>query len=524
MYDLVIKNGMIADGTGNVPYTAAVYVKDDRIAAISQDDSLPAKEVFDAQGLWVSPGFIDIHTHSDSRPWGAPSFAGNLAQGVTFHLAGNCGYSAVPNLANHPDSPPEKRRKLHSAYDMKSYASEIASQGIGINFATLIGHGALRDYCLENPDTAAPTEAEVATMCTTLDEMLRDGAMGLSLGLAYIPGMNAATEEVIELAKVVKKHDGIVAVHMRDEGDEVFAALEEMARVARETGVHVEISHFKLMYRTQWGKADELIARWQALRDEGLNITCDQYPYCTTGTALKNMMPPWAKKGKNRDLTERLQDDETFEKMRPFLEENFRKQGGSDCVAVANTFGVYPQLDAKSMTYVAEYFGLPVVDAYRKLQIDTGSRAKGLFHVIGEEDMLKILSRTDVAVGSDGSGFGLGKEAQVGKPHPRSAGTFPRALRLCREHKLMPMEKMVHKMTGLTASILQLKDRGLLQEGYFADITVFDPETVTDRATFEDPSLLAEGVKYVFVNGKLAFADGEATSVRAGRMILREGV
>lgn len=524
MYDLVIKNGIIADGTGNAPYPANVYVKDDRIAAISQDDSLPAKDVFDAQGLWVSPGFIDIHTHSDSKPMTSPSFAGTLSQGVTFHLAGNCGGSGVPNLYNRPDSPPEGRKKRYHFYDMKTYVAETTEHGFAINFATLVGHGNLRECCMANPDAPIPTEQEMTAMCDLLEEHLQDGALGMSLGLTYIPGRASKTEELITLAKVVKKYHGLVAVHMRDEGEGVFESLEEMGRVARESGVRIEISHFKLMYQPQWGKADKLISQWQALRAEGLDITCDQYPYCATGTGLKTMVPPWAKKGTDHDLAVLLQDDEAFEKMRDHLDAAFDSQGGPDRVAVRYTYGIYPELDGKNMQQVAEYFGSSVADAYRKLLIDTDGRAKGIFHVIGEEDMLKILARTDVVVGSDGSGFGLGEEALKGKQHPRNAGTFPRALRLCREHQLMPMEKMVHKMTGLTASILRLQDRGLLKEGYFADITVFDPESITDQATYTEPALLAEGVKYVFVNGRLAFCDGIAAAERAGRFLLREGV
>ncbi len=531
MFDYAIKNGLIVDGTGSAPYKATLYIEGKKIAKISEDDSLPAGEVIDAAGLAVAPGFMDMHTHSDSSPYCAPDFESALTQGLTFHLAGNCGASMIPEGPHETHgargrsmagSRFEKPMPEYRATDFASYRDEINERGIAINFSTMIGHGRLRGYVMKDSNVPVPTEEEMQGMEKLLDEQLAQGALGLSFGLTYVPGTFAQTEELIRLAKVVAKHDAFISVHMRSESDEIFEAVDEMGRVSVESGAHVHISHFKLMTAPQWGKAGELIAKYEDWIAKGAKFTADQYPYLASSTGARSLFPVELKKSTALAM-EYLGDDEKFATVRDQILAKIGAFSGPQNVTLTPTNDKCPEAQGKNLAEIGEIYGLEPVDAYRKVMFETGCSTNAIFHAMCEEDTFKIAKRMDVAVISDGFGYNNVTEGAIGKPHPRSAGSFSRFLRLVRENQLMPLEKAVYKMTGLPASIMKLAGRGVLAEGNWADVAVFDPEKITDSATFAEPTLPAKGVHYVFVNGTKAFVNGKTTGSRAGRFLAAGG-
>lgn len=531
MFDYAIKNGLIVDGTGAAPYQATLYIEGEKIAKISKDDSLAAKTVIDASGLAVAPGFIDMHTHSDVSPYCAPDFETALTQGITFHLAGNCGGSMIPEAAGEKHgsrgrSTAKSRFGIedieYRATDFASYRDEINENGIAINFSTLIGHGRLRGQVMAESTAVIPTEEEMQGMEKLLDTQLSQGALGLSFGLTYIPGTFSKTEELIRLAKVVAKHNALISVHMRSEGAAIFEALDEMGRVSVESGAHVHISHFKLMLPPQWGKADELLAKFDEWCAKGAKFTADAYPYLASSTGARSLMPLELKKSTKMSM-EVLGDDEKFETIREHLINKIASYGGPDRINLCPTNGKCPEALGKNIAEIAALYGVAPEEAYRKVMYETGFACNSIFHAMCEEDTLKIAKRMDVAVISDGFGYNNITVGPNGMPHPRSAGSHSRFLRLAREKKLMPLEKAIYKMTALPASIMQIANRGVLAEGNWADVTVFDPENITDCATFEQPALPAKGVHYVFVNGTKAFENGKTTGSRTGRVLSAGG-
>lgn len=533
MFDYAIVNGRIVDGTGKAPFIGSICVQGEKVAAVLEGNEIPhASKIIDATGLTVAPGFVDLHTHSDTSPYCAPGFESALTQGITFQLAGNCGGSLVPHrLAEHD----ARARRMsgqkfanvlkgedYNAYDVKTYAEELSSRGLAINFGTLVGHGTLRTFIMQNPTDPVPTQEELQEMAATLDAQLLQGAFGMSVGLTYSPGSSASTEELIELAKVLKKREAVFAIHMRNEGEGVFDALAEMRRVASETGVHIHIAHLKLMFMKQWGRAKELLAEVDRMRQDGLHITCDQYPYCASSTGFTALLPGWVKSGTADVVLSRLLDDDVFERMRPEIREELERRGGASFVTVAFTSGAMPEFDGQTLAYIADALNVTPEDAYRQVLIASKCASSGIYHAMREDDVETIARRTDIAVGSDGFGYDNCSTGTVGKPHPRSTGAFARFLRLARDKQLMPIEAAIHKVSGLPASFINLKDRGLIKEGAYADLVVFDEKIIRDNATFENPTAAATGVHTVFVNGQIAYNLGVFSSKLHGHFLRSE--
>ena len=528
MYQLGIIGGQVVDGSGREPYRANVYVEDGKIARITQE-LLPARETVDAEGLAVTPGFIDVHTHSDATPWCAPGFESYVHQGVTTSINGNCGSSLVPHRPEDHEKI-AKDRTLSKYGDVFSGSSFTATDTAGylkeingicaINNGTLIGHGELRKMCMSDPLRTLPTEEELDHMCRVLRENLAQGAFGLSLGLIYLPGTYAQTEELIALARVVKEFDALLTVHMRNEGSGVLEALEEMATVARATGVHVEISHLKI---AGWpGHGDELLERMDAYKAEGLNFSYDQYPYSASSTGLAALIPSSLKQRPHEEVMRMLVEDERYEKeLKDILEKQYQLRPANR-VLIAYTRGRAPECDGKNMEEISRMWQLSPAEATRQLLIKTNLVCQTIFFSMEPDDCRKIASRMDVAVISDSTSFDFLSRPVPGLPHPRNFGSFVRFLRLAREQKLMPFEKAVYKMTGLPAKVFEIEGRGLIREGYYADLVVLDPETVSDNGDFQHPARLSSGIRRVFVNGVLAFADGKMTGSRSGMGIARE--
>lgn len=530
MYSIAIKNGLVIDGTGAAPFRANVYISGETVAKISSED-LPAEQVINAEGLAVAPGFIDIHTHSDGAPYITPAYETCLHQGVTLNIAGNCGTSLFPHKAERHDltARDQTQRRysrtltgdMYKAMTGKEHAAEIDGK-IAVNSGVLVGHDALRYLAMADPFAVEPTEEELREMCEALDKELSEGAFGLSFGLPYVPCSKCKTEELVTLSKVAAKHGVPVTVHMRSESKKIREALAEVKRIGLESGAHMHISHFKWMYPGENDHAEELLAIADQMRKDGVNLTMDAYPYTATSTGLTACFPGWANHGENDETLAFYTDEETWAKMLPEVTANLAFRGGPDKVMVAYTHGNVPECEGKTVAQCAKILKKSPEEALREIMIRSRVSVQGVFFAMREEDVYTMARREDVAVISDGYAMNFISEPLAGFPHPRACNTFAHFLRMNREQKLLPIEKAVRKMTSLPAEILSIDRRGVLKEGYFADVTVFDPETAGDTGTYTNPGSRAEGIHTVLVNGTVAWKDGNPTGSRSGHGLLRK--
>ncbi len=527
MFQYALMNGIVIDGSGAAPRRANLYVSDGKIARITEEE-LPSADRYDAAGKAVSPGFIDIHTHSDLSPFGAPLFESYIHQGVTSSLCGNCGDSFVPHRPQDHDRRLEAAANAHfrgglpdvHAMDTAGYLSEMTGRCAN-NVGLFVGHGALRAMCMANPNAASPTPAELGNMQDLLRRELEAGAFGLSLGLIYVPGVYSATEELISLAKVAAEYGAAVPIHMRSEADDIFSAVREVGRIGRESGAHVHISHFKIMSVKHWGKADELLAMADGVIREGIHLDFDQYPYLASATPLRTCLPGWVRRLSPDEQMALLADPALFARARPEIEADAHLIIGADRVLVSSTCGHVPEWDGLYLSEIADVLHVSPIEAYRQVMLESRLSARGCYFSMHREDALKIAARRDVAVVSDSTAVDMLSRGMVGVPHPRASGSFARFLRLNRELHLMPIEWAVFKMTGLPAAQMGIAGRGTLREGSWADITVFDPETVTDNGTFSDPGRPAGGIDRVMLNGEWVWMDGRHTGAVNGRGLRR---
>jgi N-acyl-D-amino-acid deacylase len=474
-YDLVFTGGRLVDGSGAPARKADIALKGDRIAAIGDLAAAPAKQRIDARGKTIAPGFIDVHTHDDNALLRMPDMAMKASQGVTTVVVGNCGVSLAPLSLRGAPPPPLDLLGDQGEYrfaTFKDYMKALDTQPAATNAACLVGHTSLRVGAMDRLDRAA-TKDEIKVMKGRLDEALGAGAVGMSTGLYYPPAQAAPTEEVIELARVVHDHKAIHTTHMRDESDRVLDSLNETFRIGREADVPVVISHHKVTGKHNIGRTRETLAALDAAR-RTQPISVDVYPYIASSTILK---VEWIAIARRVLIT--------WSKAMP-------EAGGRDLADIAREMGVEPKEAAARL--------LP---------------AGAIYFTMDEEDVQRVLSWPEAMVGSDG----LPHDAH---PHPRLWGTFPRVLgHYCRELKLFSLEEAVRRMTSLTAQRFGLADRGLVREGAFADLVVFDAETIIDRATFERPKQPAAGIDLVLVNGVPVWRDGASTGNRPGRALRR---
>ena len=529
MYDLVLTGGTIVDGTRSKSYVADVCIKEGEIVEITECFVGESKEMVDVAGKTVTPGFIDIHSHSDACPLVDYEPESKLYQGVTSEITGNCGISILPST---PESNagiseyffsqlelPKGDLSIEGMHNLEDYANRVNAKGTSINYGQLVGHGTLRGAVMGfvNRD---PDEAEMEQLKATLERELQNGAFGMSLGLIYPPSAFCQSEELVELAKVLKKYDAILTVHMRNEGPRLFQAVDEMIDITRRSGVHLQISHLKLMGKPQWGRSQELLDKIEAARREGLTITCDQYPYTATSTSMTALMPHWAHDGGLSALLERVKAP--TEELKAAVAQEMENRGGPSAVLISSTHGYHPEWDGKTVAELAEERNMAPVDVVVDTLASCNTSVACIYFSINEDDMMRIMKDMHIAIGSDGYGFSYDRTITATTPHPRSFGTFPGFLRINREQKLMSLEDAVYKITGLPAEILGVKDRGVLKVGAVADITVFDAENVRDTATFLDSVKKPEGIHHVLVGGEFALRDGVATGVNRGTVLLKK--
>lgn len=526
MYQCVLKNATIADGTGAPLYGGDICIQDGKIVQILPRYEGEAQLELDVSGLITAPGFIDIHTHSDTIPFQTDKNPeSKLYQGVTTEITGNCGISHLP-------APTEKREELARFYNaflpanvdyatledesVADYAAHVSRVTSATNYGVLIGHGTLRGAVM-GFDMRHPTPEEQNAMESLLARQLEEGAFGMSLGLIYPPSSFSGAEELIGLAKVLAAHDCILSVHMRSESDRVFQAVEEMLDIARQSGVHLEISHLKLMGKEQWGQTEKLLSILQQARDSGVKVTCDQYPYHASSTGLSALAPGWAHDGGIERLTQRVKEPSS--QLLDAIEQEMTRRGGPAAVLVVDTHGCLPQFHGKNMEEIARSWGISPAQAAAKCLAECSGVVSCIYFTMDQDDVCRIMQDMHISVGSDGASYSY-EEAAKHCLHPRNFGTFPRFLQLVREKKLMPWEKAVYKMTGLPATVLGIKDRGFIRPGMEADLTVFDPERVEDRATFTNSAVKPLGICHVLVSGQLTLKHGEQTEARAGKVLL----
>ena len=523
-FDIIVKNGLVVDGLGTPATKADVGVINDRIAEISDLKHATADLIINAENLIVSPGFIDIHTHTDTELLVDPRGISKMLQGVTTEVSGNCGSSPFPLTDEDRKKMDERlfeKYGIHSNWnDINGFLQALEDKGISLNYATFTGHGALRGYVIGKNDVA-PTSDQMTEMKRILEKSMKEGSFGLSSGLEYSPGSYATSEELIALCKVVGANEGIYNTHMRNEDDKVEEAIEEALRICREANVSLEIAHFKACNQSNWHKVEQMLELIHDADKDGLPVKADRYPYIAYGTGLSTFLPLWARQGNDEEVVARLEDSSQTAEIARYAESRGQRIGGWDRVVISSCRGEENKIwEGKSILECSRETGKSEFEFIRQLLIQEQLKASIVGFAMDEGNLRKVLSSSLVMIGSDGNAVSPTGKLASGKPHPRYYGTFARVLgKYCREEKCFDLPTAVKKMTSMPAEKLELKERGKIIKGYIADITVFNPETVIDKATFTDPHQTAQGIEYVFVNGKMTVEKGKHTGIRAGKVL-----
>ena len=528
-FDTLIKSGRILDGTGNPWYAADVGIQAGRITRIQKGmDPQSARRVIDAQGLTVCPGFIDTHSHDDVYLLVNPQCDDKVLQGVTTNVIGNCGISVSPLSEEHGAEMTNLlavmcgQQASAQGLNMKSfgdYLARLEALKPGVNVVPLVGHATVRVAVLGTANRA-PTQSELKEMKASASRAMEDGAFGLSTGLIYAPANYAQTEEIVELAKAAAQFHGLYTTHMRSEGDAETAAIAEALRISGEAGIPVHISHHKVAGKKNWGKSLDTLKMMAEARNRGIEVTCDQYPYRAGSTFLAAVLPPTVLAGgpdvfrtKLNDKAFRAQVVETIEKDSEEGWENLIKGAGFEGLVIS--VSKHENYVGKSISAIAKREDRSPYDVIFDLVVEDERGCIIILFMMDEEDIIRIMRSPWTMIGSDGiPGFG------VKKVHPRMTGTFPRVLgRYVREQGILTIEDAIRKMTSLPAQTFGIKDKGLLKEGLDADVVIFDPATILDRATYEEPNQGPVGIRYVLVNGEIAAENGKVTGATSGKVL-----
>ncbi|MBR0254493.1 MAG: D-aminoacylase [Bacteroidales bacterium] len=517
-FDTIIKNGVIYAGDGKPPVEGDIAIRDGRIAAIGKDLGSQAEHVLDAGGRVVSPGFIDIHTHTDTNLFDAPRGDSRIYQGITTDLGGNCGYCPFVYSDEAWESRKDRPRHGGPAWrDIDGFYQRLTENKIGINYASLVGHGDVREAVV-GPYNVKAGDEELKRMCAVLDHQLELGAIGLSYGLEYAPGCYCDTREMVELNKIVRKHNALYTIHMRNEDDHVLEAMDEAIAAARLSGARLEISHLKAQNPANFDKIDEMLGKIDAARAEGIDIAFDRYPYTAFSTGFTSFIPIELRDGTSDDIYARLNDRATCEKIKKYAYSRLERFGGPQQVVVAGCNDPANAVYAgKNLAECCRLSGMDEWEMIRYLLISEKLEVNQATFAMKEDNLKKIYAHPLSMPASDGSVYSpegvLGKEL----PHPRSYGTFPRFFeKFVREDKVLDLATAIWKCTGLPASRMKLRERGLLVPGYAADITVFDPQTIADRSTYARPHQFPAGIAHVFVNGVHTIKEGAHTGALSG--------
>jgi N-acyl-D-amino-acid deacylase len=528
-FDVIIKNGRILDGTGGPWYAADIGIRGDRIAAIGKLGEAPAEKVIDAEGKIVSPGFIDMLGQSEFSLLIDNRSLSKLSQGITTEITGEGGSVAPQNEKTLSQLAPflEHYHLIIDWTTLDGYFRRLGKDGTPINLGTYMGAAQVRESVIGD-DNRAPTAAELEQMKALVAQAMKDGALGISTALIYPPGHYAKTDELIALAQVASQYGGIYASHMRSEGSSEMAALDEAIQIGREAHLPVEIFHLKVSGKSRWGTMPRVVAKIQAARDAGLDIRADQYPYVAGSTALVSSLPPWTADGGMDKLLERLRDPNLRERIKKEMtvehtdwENLYYDCGGGTGVMISGV--VNPTLkkyDGMTVAQMAKARGKPELDALFDFIQEDGAQTGAIYFMASEQDLVYALKQPWTSLCLDSGELSLDGPLFEPHTHPRAFGSFPRFLgRYVRDQRLTPLEQAIRKITSMPAQREHLINRGLITTGAYADITIFDPATIIDRASYAEPTKISEGVDYVLVNGQLEFVHGTLTGATAGRVL-----
>ena len=494
-FDIIISNGIVYDGTLDEPALIDIGIKGDKIIALGSLGTENANKIINAHGLSVSPGFIDLHVHLEPI-FSLSNCESHLRQGVTTSLGGPDGNSPLP---------------------FGTYLDSLQKLGVGMNVGFLVGHNSVRKKIM-NLDNRAPTTKELNKMKGIVAQAMNEGAFGISTGLKYLPGSFSEVDEIIALSKEASKKGGIYTSHLRDEGLEVLASIDEAIKISEKADITVILTHHKVIGKPMWGKSIETLRRVDDARERGLDIRIDQYPYNASHTGISVLIPSWARAGGHEMFKLRLENEKLRDSILNGIVFNIlNDRGGEDLDRIQFAkFEWMPELEGKTLKYWCNLRGIePTTKNGAKLVIEAQLRggANCIFHAMDESDVINIMKHPQTMIASDGRLANYG----VGYPHPRCYGTFPRVLgRYVRENKILTLKEAIHKMTFLPANAMGLKDRGLIQKGYKADLTIFDSDEIIDNGTYENPHQFPTGISYVIVNGKIVIDESKFKAIKPG--------
>jgi N-acyl-D-amino-acid deacylase len=540
MFDVIIHRGKIVDGSGQKAYPADIGIENGRITEISPGLEAESQEIIDADGYIVSPGFIDMHSHSDFTLLVHPEAESKIRQGVTTELVGNCGGSPAPVPEERFDAFMQYMIGLGSLYQkvlaprdwkwrtLSQFYEALEKKGVAVNVAPLVGHSTLRSAVMGYA-SGPPSADELKRMKRLLEIELDQGAFGMSTGLIYHPGAFADRDELTELAKLIRSYDGVYTTHIRSEGKYLHEAVDEALYVAEKSGVSVEISHLKCEVPANWGKAGSALSRINRSRENGFQVDFDQYPYRAYQCGLLEIFPVWAKENGVGPMIAALRDKELRQNLvkdmtRPPYDWDNPMDGLKWDQIRLNGFNREnnQKLEGLTVALIAEKLTMAPLEAVFRLFEDEQGGLSMIVFSMNEEEVIEIMQQPEGMIGSDGCAVAPYGLTGARKVHPRFYGTFPRVLgRYVREQQVLTLEQAVYKMTGLPARKLQLKNRGLLQKDCWADIVVFDETQIADTATFENPHQYPTGIHHVLVNGRRVISNGEHTGRLPGKVLIR---
>lgn len=532
-YDVIIRGGHILDGTGNPWYADDIGIRGDKIAAIGKLGDATAKQTIDATGKIVAPGFIDMLGQSETSLLIDNRSLSKLSQGITSEITGEGG-SAAPQDERTLEPLKPFMDQFHLAIDwtdLNGYFERLEKSGTPLNLGTYVGAAQVREAVIGDDDRA-PTADELEKMKALIAQAMQQGAMGVSTALIYPPGHYAKTDELIALAKVASQYGGIYASHMRSEGQTEMQALDEAIEIGREAHLPVEIFHLKVIGKVRWGSMPKVVAKIEEARNSGIDMAASIYPYLAGGTALASCLPPWVADGGTGKLLERLRDPAIRRRIKaemaaehPTWENLYLGSGGASGVMISGV--VNPDLkkyDGKTVAQMAQAEKKDPLDALFDFVLGDKAQTGALYFIANEQDLQYGLKQAWTSIGLDANETSLDGPIFEAHNHPRAWGSMPRFLgHYVRDMHLVPLPQAIRKITSLPAQREHLMGRGLLKTGFFADITVFDPATIVDKATYTSPNEMSVGVNYVFVNGQLEFEDGKLTGVTAGRALRGPG-
>ena len=537
MYDILIKNARLIDGTGTPAIAGDLAVSGGRIAAIGSLTGAEAATVIDAGGKILCPGFIDAHGHSDFTLFVNHRGESKIRQGITTEVTGNCGFTAGPMTEDHREDLiyylantivlSDERRELWRWKTQNEFLEYSARNGLSFNIVPLVGQGMIHVGVMGFEDRD-PTEEELQRMKDMLQAELDAGFFGMSMAYAYEPAENVREEETTALCKILKERDCIYTIHMENECNRLLDSVRNTIGYARNSGVRVEISHLKAKYKSNWGKSAEAIRMIEEARAEGLDVAFDVYPYIAYGSGLIDLIPHWVKKDGPKIMCERLCDPDLRAKALHDMEHGIegwdsimRSEGWEACVQLASLrTDAGKQLEGLNIGQVAELRGCTPYEVVVDLMVEEDASVKCVWFAMDEEELISIMKHPDAIFGTDGRACATYGELSAGAVHPRYYGTYPRIMgHYARDLGIFPLEEAIRKATSAPAMKFRIPDRGLLREGYFADLVLFDPDTIRDVGKFGDPHHYPDGIDYVIVGGEIVIDHGEHTGILPGQIL-----